>query len=260
MDTNATRRIKRGGPGAKPVEGTHVYAQESRSFLFFLVCSLFVHAVLLGSFWLLQKPGKGHKTIEIINVSVASLPGPAGGGGKSEEIKPPPKEIKKEEIPEKEQVKVPSKLVEKKPSEPKKKKEPEKPEAPKVAQEAPKGPGVGPVGGGKKVEAAVQGPVAEAGVDLPFLKGYLDRLKGKVDRDWKAPAIVAKNPPKTVISFRISKNGKISNIMLEKPSGNVVLDNSALGTIRALNNLGPLPAAYSGDSLGIHYTFIADNK
>jgi TonB family protein len=254
MDKNATRRIKRGGAVPKPAGNTPVYLHESRSFLFFLVCSLFVHAVLLGGFWLYQKPVKEHKAIEIINVSVTSLPGPAGGGGESEEIT---KETKKEEIPEKEQVKVASKPVEKKLAEPIKK---PATEAPKVAQDAPKGPGVGPVGGGKNTEAAVQGPVAEAGVDLPVLKGYLDRLKGKVDRDWKAPAIVAKNPPKAVISFRISKNGKIYGIILEKPSGNVVLDNSALGMIRALNNLGPLPIAYDGDSLGIHYTFIADNK
>jgi hypothetical protein len=106
MDKNATRRIKRGGGGPKPAGNTSVYIQEGRSFLFFLGCSLFVHAVFLGSFWLLQKPGKEHKTIEIINVSVTSLPGPAGGGGESEEIKPPPEEIKKEEIPEKDQVKV----------------------------------------------------------------------------------------------------------------------------------------------------------
>jgi TonB family protein len=218
---------------------------------------MFVHAVFLGSFWLLQKPVKEHKTIEIINVSVTSLPGPAGGGGESEEIKPPPKEIKNEEIPEKEQVKVASKPVEKKLTEPLKKPETE---TPKVAQDAPKGPGQGPVGGGKNTEAAVEGPVAEAGVDLPVLRGYLDRIKRKVDRDWKAPAIVAKTTPKTVISFRISRNGKISDIMLEKPSGNVVLDNSAIGMIRALNNLGPLPSAYDGNSLGIHYTFIADNK
>jgi len=218
---------------------------------------MFVHAVFLSSFWLLQKPGKEHKTVELINISVTSLPGPAGGGGESEEIKPPPKEIKKEEIPEKEQVKVASKLAEKKPPEQKKKHETE---APKVAHEAPKGPGQGPVGGGKMIEDAVQGPVAEAGVNLPVLKGYLDRLKGKVDRDWKAPSIVAKIPPKAVIAFRISKNGKISNIILEKSSGNIVLDNSALSMIRALNNLGPLPIAYNGDSLGIHYTFIAENK
>jgi len=257
MDTNSSRRIKRGGGGQKPVADTPVDSHEGRTFLFFLACSLIVHVVIFGSFWLLQKPGKIHKSIELINVSVTSLPGPAGGGGDSEEIKPPTKEKKKEEIPEKEQVKVASKLVEKKQPEPNKKPEAE---AQKVAQTAPKGPGVGPVGGGKIIEDAVQGPIPTDGENSPVLSSYLNRLKGKVDRDWKAPAILTKIPPKTVVSFRISRRGRISDIILEKSSGNIVLDNSALGMIRTIRDLGPLPAGYNGDSLGIHYTFIAENK
>jgi len=257
MDKNATRRIRRGGSGLKPVGDTPVNAHGSSSFLFFLVCSLFVHAVFLGSFWLLQKPGKVHKTVEIINISVTSLPGPAGGGGESEEIKPPPKEIKKEEIPEKEQVKVASKTVENKTPEPKKKPETE---APKVAQDASRGPGQGPVGGGKITEDAVQGPVAEAGVDLPFLKGYLEKLKGRVDRDWAKSTVNVKTTLKAVVLFSVSKSGKFLDIRIEKSSGSIVLDNAALSAIRAINNIGPLPAAYNGDTLGIHYTFIAENK
>jgi TonB family protein len=256
MDTNATRRIKRGGAGPKPVGDTPAYAHEGRTFLFFLVCSLFVHAVFLGSFLLLQKPGKVHKTVELINISVTSLPGPAGGG-ESEEIKQP-KEIKKEEIPEKEQVKVASKLVEKKPNETKKKPDTE---APKTAQTAPKGPGVGPVGGGKQTEDAFKDVVAvEGGVDSKILGGYLGKLVGRVSRDWSVPKINTKVLPRTVVFFSIDRYGKISNIRLETSSGNVSLDNSAISTIRAIKNVGSLPAGYKDETLGIHYTFIPENK
>ena len=257
MDTNATRRIRRGGSGPKPVGDTPVHTHESRTFLFFLVSSLFVHAVFLGSLWLLQKPGKVHKSVELINISVTSLPGPAGGGGESEEIKPPPKEIKKEEIPEKEQVKVVSKRVEKKLPELKKKPEAE---ASKVAHEAPKGPGQGPVGGGKLTEDAVQGAVeVVGGKDFPYA-WYIAALQKKVYSNWHPLRYSLKNIKQPVIFFSIDRNGKVKNPEIREKSGIDSLDRSALSAIIDLKQMPPLPAGFRGDSLDILYTFIPENK
>lgn len=124
-----------------------------------------------------------------------------------------------------------------------------------------RGPGQGPVGGGKQTDAAVEGAIAvEGGVNSAVLGGYLSKLQARVSRAWMVPNINAKVLPRAVVFFSIDRYGKISNIKLETSSGSVVLDNSAISTIRSIKDIGYLPAGYKDDVLKIHYTFIPENK
>lgn len=267
MDNKAARRIKGGNPEKVPAKDSYSSDGRGRSiFSRFIIVSMLVHATALAAVWQFSKPAAPDKVIELINVSVLPLPGPAGGGGKSEEIKFPKEQPKKKEVPEKEPVKVPEKLVEKVKPEPKKK-EPEKLEAPKPQPQMPAGPGQGPVGGGgKKVpENAIAGPVATNGNDSPLLRMYLQRLQMQVDRRWRTAVTVSfsgRVQPKAVLYFVIDKNGRISNPTVTQTSGNVSYDNSAIGVIRDIQRVGfdRFPPGLGNTSLGIYYTFLMENK
>ena len=157
----ASRRIK--GKGGKPQREKFVSTEEAGDFFWTaVIVSIFLHAAVFGIIWTLPAR-KAPRALQIFNVTVTTLPGPAGGGGKShEQVKNPVKEEKP--VPEKEPVKLAKKEVEKKPPEQKKKHEPEKPEVAKIQAPAPVGPGQGPAGGGGKAKpGAITGPVAFQG-------------------------------------------------------------------------------------------------
>ena len=262
MDKRAARRIKDGSSAKGPARGRDGDRDASggrwRSrFSQFIIVSVLVHATAFAVIWHFSRPEAPKKVIELINVSVLPLPGPAGGGGKSEEIKTPKEQPKKEEVPEKEPVKVPSKLEEKVKPEPKKK-EPEKLEAPKPQPEMPAGPGQGPVGGGgKKVQEGFTGPVVQGGINFPYA-WYLKAIQDKVTRNWSPPSISRKMKKLPVINFTILRDGSVVDISWDTHSGNDIFDRSAESAIRSLKKMQQLPAAFNGNSLSIQYTFIPE--
>ncbi len=109
----ASRRIK-GKGGAKPRREKFASTEEAGDFFWTaVIVSLVLHAAVFGIIWIVPAR-KAPKALQIFNVTVTTLPGPAGGGGKShEQVKNPVKEEKP--VPEKEPVKLAKKEVEKKP-------------------------------------------------------------------------------------------------------------------------------------------------
>ncbi|HLB25815.1 MAG TPA: TonB family protein [Nitrospirota bacterium] len=255
MDNTAARRIK--GRGAE--SGPRKKAEHGGPNMLFLVAlSLALHAAVLGIIWKAphKKPAK---TIEIFDISVATLPGPAGGGGKSLEELKPPKEKAAEPRPEEEPVKVARKLAETRPPEPRKK-EPQLPEVPEPVWDAPKGPGQGPAGGGKTT-GVVQGPIALEGVSNFPYAWYIDTLRRKISGNWSVPGGLARNRPlKVVVYFELDRTGRFLNVAVEKSSGVTVLDQSALRAVFDSKKMPELPAGFPGDSLGVHYTFVPEKQ
>ncbi|MBI5696186.1 MAG: TonB family protein [Nitrospirae bacterium] len=254
MDSRVSRRIKgRGagdgsrGPGPKALSAGRDPGM-SPSILF----SALLHALVIALVVYFPTTERKVKKVELIAVTLASKPGPMGGGGKSPEVVEPPKKEVKETPPDEDTVKVPDKRLTDKPSKTPPRKEPEPSrEIPK----APVGPGQGPVGGGPR--DAVQGPVAIDGGTGNFkFTWYIAALQKKVEANWSPPALWANARPKTVVFFRIDRAGRITDVEVEASSGVDLYDQKALLAIKKASPLPPLPEGYEADRLGVHYTFM----
>lgn len=87
---------------------------------------------------------------------------------------------------------------------------------------------------------------------------YVERIRDIVYRNWGNPFAGRARPENlrlaTVVSFRIDRDGRISEARLVQSSGNDAWDRSA---IRAAENsrLPPLPASYPGRDLRVRYRF-----
>jgi protein TonB len=80
---------------------------------------------------------------------------------------------------------------------------------------------------------------------------YLDSVLQRIDSRWN------KNFPErgtTVLKFTISRDGTISNITVERPSGYNTLDRAARVALMEAQLTG-LPAAYTRDTLTVHLSF-----
>ncbi len=93
--------------------------------------------------------------------------------------------------------------------------------------------------------------------DATFQYGwYLSNMSSMFSRNWTRP--IKPDLDRTlraVVHFRIQKDGHLTEIVLEQPSGDASLDRSALRAIQDSNPLPPLPYQYGKDSLGVRFFF-----
>jgi TonB family protein len=59
----------------------------------------------------------------------------------------------------------------------------------------------------------------------------------------------------TMVKFTIQRDGKLTDVEIERPSGTTTLDISALRAVRTTNTLPPLPAAFTNPTLTVHLNF-----
>ena len=165
-----------------------------------------------------------------------------------------------------------SKPVAKPPSKPKA--EEPKPDASSNAQEdssasgkeasaaQPAGQASAPVAGLAAGGEGVPGATGAGGAggmldDATFQYGwYLSNMSSIFSRNWTRP--IKPDLDRTlraVVHFRIQKDGNLTEIVLEQPSGDASLDRSALRAIQDSNPLPPLPYQYGKDSLGVRFFF-----
>jgi TonB family protein len=87
---------------------------------------------------------------------------------------------------------------------------------------------------------------------------YKDAIASLIYQAWEPPSkSQADKEGLTVLArFRITKGGNITNLAVEKKSGNDLLDASALAAIKACEPMPALPDDYEGDSLEVCMTFI----
>lgn len=90
------------------------------------------------------------------------------------------------------------------------------------------------------------------GVDNPdFTYGYyLDRLLSLIDAQWARPSMGA--GIKTVIFFRINRDGSMADLRVEQSSGYNSFDLAALRAVQNAAPFPPLPRAFQHDSLGVN--------
>ena len=82
---------------------------------------------------------------------------------------------------------------------------------------------------------------------------YLARLQQRVERRW-IPG-TSNTSVHSVVTFTINRSGAVSNVHLAQTSGNQQIDNAALSAIQQASPLEPLPAAFTGQTIDIHFTF-----
>lgn len=84
---------------------------------------------------------------------------------------------------------------------------------------------------------------------------YVKIVQRKVDENWVThglDTVGQRSDPQ--VYFRIGKNGQVIDARLEKSSGSLALDQSALEAVMG-TNFPPLPAGYRRDYLGVYYDF-----
>jgi len=83
---------------------------------------------------------------------------------------------------------------------------------------------------------------------------YLNLIITKIANNWLNP-LRGGRKISAVVYFRIQRDGTVTDIKLEKSSGNSLFDQSALRAVMAASPLPALPESYTGDFLGVHFMF-----
>ena len=85
---------------------------------------------------------------------------------------------------------------------------------------------------------------------------YLEAVEGKVSRSWFGTAVSGSQGLRCVVYFRLQRDGSIDDVRIEQSSGNRYFDDSAVRAVRSSAPFPPLPRAFSGSYLGIHFVFV----
>jgi len=109
-----------------------------------------------------------------------------------------------------------------------------------------------------------------AGLGVPGLTGdvavddanfaftyYLIAVRNRVAQNWGAPAGLetSGNVVRCTVYFRIDRMGRVSDVKLEDASGVQFFDESAVRAVSVSTPLPPLPDAFGGSTLGVHFGF-----
>ena len=84
---------------------------------------------------------------------------------------------------------------------------------------------------------------------------YLAAIKRKIQQNLHAPRLPGVSNLKTVIFFRVGRNGLITGMEIEIPSGNPVFDLAARRALERSDPLPPLPDGFGQGYLGVHFEF-----
>jgi TonB family protein len=116
--------------------------------------------------------------------------------------------------------------------------------------------GYAPTPGGGSGPVSVKG---QGGGDFASRYGwYIEAVRRSVGQNWLQttidPPVRAARQAHCVMTFRINRDGTVSNVQMSQSSGNLSMDNSAR---RALDGIhfGPLPNDYSGNGVDVIFDF-----
>jgi TonB family protein len=206
----------------------------------FLTISLLIHASLFVVFSLHSK--RAAYVVLPIELLVNSAPR-GGQTAVAQPVKAPVEQVKK--IKEKEIV-IPKKQKEKPRQSPKA--EPEKEaEQPRPAQETPppaapaQAPGQGFTGG-----------IRIDSVRFPYAY-YTNLVVRKIGRYWQWSNEFGKL--RTVVFFRINRDGGVAEVNLKDPSGDSLFDDQAVRAVKLASPFPPLPEGYAEKDLGVYFEF-----
>jgi TonB family protein len=115
----------------------------------------------------------------------------------------------------------------------------------------------GKEGKGEGYEVSLGGGLGSAYVEGGNFESsyYLDIAFGKIRGNFSNPLRQTTFPIRATVYFKILKNGKIAEPIVEAPSGVAPFDQATLRAVISSDPLPPLPEEYKGEWLGIHLEF-----
>jgi protein TonB len=90
--------------------------------------------------------------------------------------------------------------------------------------------------------------------DFPFTY-YLRQIQQKVSEKWVPPRPASEPGRRVVVLFEIGRNGQVRSSKVERSSGNVLYDQSALRAVVEATPFPPLPQEFPAQSLRVHFGF-----
>lgn len=86
---------------------------------------------------------------------------------------------------------------------------------------------------------------------------YLVLVRNRIASNWSPPSGMASGgtPVRTVVYFRIERDGSLSSVRMESTSAAEFFDRSSLRAVQLSNPMPPLPDGFKGGSLGVHFGF-----
>lgn len=92
----------------------------------------------------------------------------------------------------------------------------------------------------------------ERNFEFPYYLGIMQR---RIQQHFNVPRMLGVTRLETVIYFRVTRSGRISNVVMERSSSNPVFDLAAQRALNAADPLPPLPEGYRKSYLGVHFAF-----
>jgi TonB family protein len=93
--------------------------------------------------------------------------------------------------------------------------------------------------------------------DNPILAFWASRVKKRAEQLWKPPAgIDILGTVKTVVSFKVIRDGTIQDVQTASSSGNADLDQLAQQTIQRMDHTPPIPENFPDDQIEVSYEFV----
>lgn len=91
---------------------------------------------------------------------------------------------------------------------------------------------------------------------------YIELIKNRISSNWITGSMGIRSSDKilVVVSFKILKNGRVSDLKIEKSSGINSLDTSALRAVKYSIPFPPLPTTYEGNELTVFIQFVFGGK
>ncbi|MBN2541770.1 TonB family protein [bacterium] len=98
---------------------------------------------------------------------------------------------------------------------------------------------------------------SQVSVDQPDFNDdfYIKLIVNKVSNNWQNPLRAGGIAYKTLIYFKILREGNIEDAKIENRSGNSMFDQAALRAVILSEPFPKLPSDYKGDHLGVHFEF-----
>ena len=188
--------------------------------------------------------------VRLVSASMASAPAQAAPEPKPA---PPVPEPPKEE-PKKEELAPP---VEKPKPKPQPKAEEKKPAETVPRADIAKGDSAASSAesaGESATGAAAPDGISFDGGDFPY-DAFVARMRHKIAAAWQVPAGSQAVERQAVIYFRVHRDGDITHVNVEQPSGVFLFDQSCQRAVIEAAPFPPLPRGYVDEYLGVHFTF-----
>jgi TonB family protein len=106
---------------------------------------------------------------------------------------------------------------------------------------------------------AVQNQRLVTAIQVPGLSSnpYLARVQSKISGKWIAPPVeLTGRSLQVVIKFRLNRSGNVSDVVIERPSGNDYYDLAAKRAVLLADPLPPFPPDLKEEELDTHFSFI----